>query len=413
MRVEMDAVQESRTLPRCATGLHLDVRCGVRAPGDSEDSGIAVSDCADFFFDVAVVSRVHDATGAWAAIRPILGALARPGDCRIDQAAASILAGHGLASDGLRLIESGATASDDARLLLAGAAKRELMRSMTTASTATAVSALLEAAGIPALVYKGPPLAAQTTGDWRGRGSADVDVLVDVGSLARVHAALSAGDLHRADGYSVEPNSLTRWLECERSYTGLGCTVDLHWRIDSTPGYCRLAFVTLWARRARVEIGSGAVSTLDPLDAVVVTAAHGTREQWRSLRWAVDACRQLSGMPPREWTTTVERARAAGALKSLAVALAVAELGGGVELPARPGTWARAVAERFLIDACAATANGTQANRVRAARRRADRWRTADTPATAIDGLLRATGRQLVGDAHKSHLPLRGSRQIT
>lgn len=285
-------------------------------------------------------------------------------------------------------------------------ARARLARALGAVATASRVAALLENAAVEALVYKGAPLAVQTTGQWRGRWCADVDVLVAPARLPRAHRALQAGGLRRGDGPSQPPGRLTRFMECERSYCGLPVTVDLHWRVDSTPGYFRVPFADLWARRQRVSHQGLDVWAPGPADALLITVVHGTRSGWLMLKWALDALRQLERLSPAEWTA-VRAGSALGARKALDLGLAVAAACGARQLPGSPSGWATALAGRLLSAAegrYGAEGGARESTLVArdALMNRLDRLSTADSPVTALDGLLRAGVRQVLGDREKS-----------
>lgn len=328
------------------------------------------------------------------------------GGCAIDVETARRLAWHGLAWDVDRLASPAVYTSPEAAATISNASRRALMRSMSVAVAANRVARTLADANVPALVYKGPALAFETTGSFLGRGSADVDFLVNPAQLGDVHRVLVADGLWRRDGDAGPPGRLTMFQECERSYVGAGIDVDLHWRIDSTPGYFSEPFEALWARRRKVSAAGLEVWAPGASHALVMTAVHGTREMWVRLRWVLDAVRQFRLLSPAQWPEVCSVANA-GARKAVAVALAIAEICGVDDLPARPGRWARSMAQAYLdavVSTSPADARAAEASAMAAWSRRVNRWQTADTQWTAFDGVARATFRQVAGDAQKSLL---------
>lgn len=294
----------------------------------------------------------------------------------------------------------------EAARILAAAARRASMASMRQAATANRLEALLAGAGIRAIVYKGVAASAMREGAWAGRESVDVDVLIDQPDVPAAHRALIGDGLVRADGVERAPGSIFRYHDIEMAYRGLPSTVDLHWRLES-PGYLEIPFKQLWERRSRVNSNGLNVWTLDPLDATLLTAVHGTREEWRTLRQMLDVTASLSGMEDHEWRRLADLSRC-GASKSLAVALAVAEYCGADSLPATPGEWARATAGTFMegwsFRTSGAAAPGHTRTPRAALRRRALKWRLAPSPAAAMNGLARSVTRQVL---HKRSWTLR------
>ena len=97
----------------------------------------------------------------------------------------------------------------------------------------------LRDAGLRVLCYKGPALALQTTGVWSLRGSADADILIPEGAVAAAHEVLIRHGLSRRSGHSGPPSKFLLYRDSECGYSGLPCSVDLHWRIEDSPAYFR------------------------------------------------------------------------------------------------------------------------------------------------------------------------------
>jgi hypothetical protein len=286
---------------------------------------------------------------------------------------------------------------------LAEVARRKAERSMAVAAIATDLARALSVAGVPSLALKGPALAVQTTGSWLGRGSTDVDVLVDEGDLPAAHAALLARGCRSRAGHPGSPTPWQRYVRGERAYVGLPVTVDLHWRLDAAPGSFDLPFRRLWAVREEVGCDGLEVTAPGRVDALLVTAVHGAKEHWARWCWALDAVRQVVAVPAGEWATVRERAREAGAGRALALCVAVAHAcGGGVATEVDPD--ARRRADDLL--AASAMAQPVDWSRSASWARRRDRWAAADRPTTAIDGLVRA-GARLLADRRAPGQPQR------
>lgn len=263
---------------------------------------------------------------------------------------------------------------------------------MAVLSTAGRVSTILHDAGLRVPCYKGPALALQTTGVWSMRGSADADILIPEGAVAAAHEVLIRHGLSRRSGHTGPPSKFLLYRESECGYSGLPCSVDLHWRIEDSPAYFRLPFSELWTSRKEVVGAEHRLWTLGQIDALLVTAVHGSRERWWKWRWALDAYRQMNALSLREWHESVERARRAGALRSLAMALSVAQTCGldRSDLPTANGKL-RQTARAWLTTSAAPGEQSPSA----ALSRRLDRWRLADSPLASMDGAARATIRQI------------------
>lgn len=286
---------------------------------------------------------------------------------------------------------------------VAAVARRKAERSMVVAAVATEVQAALHQAGVAALTIKGPALGVQTTGSWLGRGSTDVDVLVAEADLPAAHDVLTARGCRSRGGHVGPPTRWQRYVRGERAYVGLPVTVDLHWRVDSAPGSFHLPFARVWRDREDISSDGLVVAAPGRTDALLITAAHGAKEHWSRWCWALDAVRQVGAVPPAEWPAVRDRARAAGALRALDLAVAVAQAcGGAVAVPVDPG--ARQRADALLAGSAAARPVDWSPGASWARRR--DRWAMADRPTTAVDGLVRA-GARLVADHRAPGQPQR------
>lgn len=305
-------------------------------------------------------------------------------------------------------------ADPTATTMLADHVRRARVQSMLLVDTANRVVQMFDQAGIPALVYKGVAQSVALGVRWQGRESDDVDVLIAEADVARAHEVLADHGLSRADGNLRPPSRLFRYHEIEVSYAGLPASLDLHWRLES-PGYMDIPFTSLWDRRRELRGDGLRLTTLGSEDALLLSAVHGSRERWRSLRHMLDTTTLLAALPRAQWPHVAQLAHESGAARSLAVALAVAQMCGLSDLPARPGPWAESMASMFLMNwarqvlASDATGHGGQPrldSPIRALHRRIDRWQLSPRPSTRVDALARALVRQAF---HQRSWRLRGS----
>jgi len=193
----------------------------------------------------------------------------------------------------------------------------------------SAVRRLLEDLDVPHLVFKGPALAVQTTGDVGARGFGDLDVLVDPRSVERVATELLARGWSSAEPLP-SPGSWA-WRRTVQSghelpFIGASCSVDLHWRLDPTLDALP-SFPVLWERREVVELGGSPTPTLGRRDALSHACLNARKDRWRWLRSLVDIHRlaRLDGA----W-----EAFEPGRLELAALALADAQVGLPDGLPA-------------------------------------------------------------------------------
>lgn len=312
---------------------------------------------------------------------------------------AYVLINNRVVTDTVKVIEgTDCRVTAQAEEILASRARRATIHSMTQVITANQVSGILESAGIPALFYKGVALSSQVSGDWRGRESVDVDVLIPPHMTTQANEALVATGLTHRDGNTKAPGPLQKYRVFEATYSGLPVNVDLHWHVES-PGYYSVSFQDMWERRHPIDVNGLDVYVPSSADMLLISALHGTREDWRSLRHLVDFSQLATSITLQQWAQ-VEHLSQFGPAKSLAIALALAEACGVKEIPAYAGPWARNKADYFYRRLETALSKGQIPTSIvgrspnDALRRRLLRWQIAPSIGVANDALLRATLRQ-------------------
>lgn len=178
------------------------------------------------------------------------------------------------------------------------------------------VLGLLDRAGLRGLVFKGLPLAVQTTGDHLARGVGDLDLLVEPAAVADAVRALEAL------GYTAPPSyprpgtwmwdATIRWYH-EITLVRGEASIDLHWHLDPARSQ-HPPFDALWAQRAVVDVAGLGVPTLGVHEALRHSARHAARDDWRWLRSLLDVVRlseqEPNGSLPRSERHSIACARA-------------------------------------------------------------------------------------------------------
>lgn len=172
------------------------------------------------------------------------------------------------------------------------------------------VQGLLDGAGIRSLVFKGPALAVQTTGDPAARGGGDIDLLIPPDQVVSAHRVLTSHGWVLRPGSEVEPGTWA-WGHVLRSfnaftYDGPAATIDLHWRLDPTLDALP-DFETVWDRHEVVDVGGVAVPTLGRGDVLGHTSLHAAKDSFRWMRNLVDLHRLARD--PRTWDRGTEPLR--------------------------------------------------------------------------------------------------------
>ena len=172
------------------------------------------------------------------------------------------------------------------------AAKQQRLRSLALLAAGIACSDRLRAEGIRCLLFKGPALALQTTGDICARGSGDVDLLVDPGSLAEAVSTLEAIGFIRLRGNF--PRDLRsrwgrygRWAGYELSMRRGDIWLDLHWALSNVRSPLP-TFEAIWAEHQTLNVNGKSLVTLSQRHAFLHACAHAAKDEWMTLRHLVD-----------------------------------------------------------------------------------------------------------------------------
>ena len=203
---------------------------------------------------------------------------------------------------------------------LSQARNAALARHLRSLADLRIVAEVLDGAGIPWLVVKGPVLAERLYTRPDLRSYLDVDVVVSPSRFAHAVEAFEA----RGIGV-IEQN----WEFLARRKLGelnltlpMGTVVDLHWHLVNRPGVRRSLSIDtegIFERSRCVALGGIDVRTTDPVDTVVHLAIHAALSGADRLSWLKDVERATAAAP--DWDVVVERARANRAARLVAITL--------------------------------------------------------------------------------------------
>jgi hypothetical protein len=192
----------------------------------------------------------------------------------------------------------------------------------------------LEAAGIPAISYKGPVLALQLYGDVAARRFGDLDIVVRPSQVRAAREAL------RARGYVTEMElpgwQFDQFVKIQKEIAFIHHDtlqeVDLQWTLTERSFALRWALRGMWARSVSVDVAGTPVRTFSPEDLALVLCVHGTTHLWERLAWIADLGALVSTLEV-DWPTVLERARQIGAERMVLASLEVADLVTGCGIP--------------------------------------------------------------------------------
>ena len=177
----------------------------------------------------------------------------------------------------------------------------------------------LAAAGVPAIPYKGPVLAAVAYGSIADRRAGDLDLLIDPRDLSAAKAALD-----REGFRPIVP--LVGWQErtLVRSAHPYGfvwdrenVVVELHWSVSPRSLSAGLGGALPPGRLAEVVLAGTTFRTL-PADVLLLAlCVHGAKHVWGRLSWIVDIAELIACRPALDWAAVLARADEAGHAREL------------------------------------------------------------------------------------------------
>ncbi|MCX8036111.1 MAG: nucleotidyltransferase family protein [Candidatus Sumerlaeia bacterium] len=235
----------------------------------------------------------------------------------------------------------------------------------------------LQLAGIEAIPYKGPVLAAYVYGDPALRQFADLDLLVRPSDVRRAKDVLLAQDYRLVPPLTpAQERAQLRWQwEYALSRNAGAVHVELHWRLAPRTFSLPLPIEPFWERKIAVPLHDTPVDSLSPEDLLLALSIHAYKHYWERLEWLVAASQLVRLHPHMDWPYLERTAGRAGACRIVAVTLALSELLAGVPLAFEPAQWtARYRPNEAVVRGIAAMLWGPPASRRRAAVKLRVRW---------------------------------------
>jgi hypothetical protein len=199
----------------------------------------------------------------------------------------------------------------------------------------------LSAAGVPAITFKGPSLAALAYGDTLSRQFVDLDLLVRPVDLARAERVLDVRGYRRQSPPRMSPVPEAFFRRTDSEYEMVDregwTSVDLHWTLLPDRFPFQLDEAWLWDTACAQTLGGAVVTTLALEPLLLFLTAHGAKERWRRLIWIADIDRIVRRSPGPDWTVVVDRARRYRCWRALRIGLEIARQIFGTPLPAALG----------------------------------------------------------------------------
>lgn len=200
------------------------------------------------------------------------------------------------------------------------------------ANTAELIKVLriLETAGISAVPYKGPALAALAHGDITLRKFWDLDIVV------RSRDIIPAKSLLISHGYQWRPfkgqmtgrneaRNIRIWHEYNFVHPDTHVMIDLHWRISPKHFPFNIDLDKLWVRLEPARLLDEDIRTFPVEVLLLFLCVHGNKDSWwKRIGWICDIAELLTSNPDLDWPYTFELAKRNGAQRMLLVGLGLA-----------------------------------------------------------------------------------------
>lgn len=187
---------------------------------------------------------------------------------------------------------------------------------------------MLDAAGIPAIPFKGPVLAALLYGDIALRQFADLDLLVRKRDARKARDLLcTAGFRPRGpiaeDVTSDDAARLRVGSNFSVTRPNDGVTVEIEWDIAPKSLFIPLQTDRLWDRVDSVSVLGANVPRLANEDLLLALCLNGTKKRWERLIWICDVA-QLCRVRDIDWDRVFASASAVGYRRIVALGLLLA-----------------------------------------------------------------------------------------
>ncbi len=235
---------------------------------------------------------------------------------------------HGVLPLVRRALSEGAVPSlgSEARAIVDGAADAGARHSLLMTSKLLQLLAQLSSAGVTAVPWKGPVLAAMLWSDVAMRQYADLDVLVRRADLERARDVLLGAGFRRVVPLSPwqEPRYIARNGTLEMIRESDGLVVEIGWTMVPNHYSSAMDADGIWDRLEEIEIARRTVRTLAPEDVLVALSIHGFKHRWERLGWIVDVARLIQVRPGIDWAAIRERTRRDGSQRLVRIAAGIA-----------------------------------------------------------------------------------------
>lgn len=196
------------------------------------------------------------------------------------------------------------------------------IRALSSTLILVDLTARMEAAGITAIVLKGPAVSLVAYGDASLRTFADIDLLVRREDLGRARDLLLALGYCRDYDHGAEARLIADQHALEFSSSTI--KVEIHWALLSRHLRFEIDIERLWRTSRLIRCGGSDIRTLATPELFVYLAAHGAKHEWERLRWICDIAQIAESLDDAAAHNVIALARQAGGTRILALGIHLA-----------------------------------------------------------------------------------------
>jgi len=208
---------------------------------------------------------------------------------------------------------------------------------------------LLASAGIEALAWKGPALAAEFYGDIGLREFGDLDLLVKQGDVGRARAVLESMGYERHYRLSPTQERMLHRYGHEEQFERQGQLVELHWAITKDIHAVPFDFDSLWLQKRNVRIGKFEAPTPGVEDLFLTLCIHGNSHGWQRLIWICDIAELIRVHTEIDWRRIMLESGRKRFGRMVRVALALASRALDASLLGEVQSWVEADAKALKL----------------------------------------------------------------
>lgn len=188
-----------------------------------------------------------------------------------------------------------------------------------------------DAAGIPAIPFKGPVLAQTVYGDFTHRQHRDLDVVVPESRLRAAESVLEDLGFQPKRTLAEQARRIYGYTAHHREFRKGGTIIELHWHL-SKPWEMPYTVEGLSEEQRPLSIAGQTVQAPTMEDHLILACIHGSGHQWGRLRWLCDIA-HLVAFDDLDWGSIERVARQRGCRRRVLLGVALSGRILGIETP--------------------------------------------------------------------------------